>query len=656
MTFQRSLVSLILIPGVLTFTGFAKERWIRLESPNFEGVSNASEKKSKTLIRELEQFRHVFSDLFQLRGDRVPVTVFIFKNDKSFKVFKPVYDGKPANVAGFFQGNPDRNLIALNVNANQNPLHVIFHEYVHLLTSDTRHPWPLWLKEGLAELYSTFEVRGTRVLLGAAIPRHAQTLRGARIHSIAELFAISGDSSEYNERQKQGIFYAQSWALVHYLMFHDKSRLRPQLVRFVQLVWRGVEPLQAFEQALEGSFEDLENALQKYVHQQAVYSQLVRLEVIAAAEQIDVASLDESQIQAQLGGLLYYMGRLEEATVRLKEARRLAPESLQPKEGLALIALRLEDRETARGLLEEASEGGSRSYLVHYYYAEMLMDEVSRQPALNDLEFQSISWALREAIRLAPAFDRAYYLLARAYRQWKSDLDEGLRMIDRALALKPQSDYYQMARADLLLEKQDYESSEVLFQKLVGSAEEGIRQYAEQNLEYLARLRQQEKAELASFEERRKLLAELSRESESEKGPAGKAEVVPAILEDAQRPPLRPARSGAEDGSEGDEGSGSARRPCTPTFAGTSSIQPIPARLLRVDCSGANIRYWVEIDGRETSLVGRDPGQPVLFSCTVRVKEMRCGSFDYDALIYFAPGREREAETGALKVVAIEFN
>ena len=654
MTLRRRLILPTLILGLFPSTGLARERWIRLSSPNFETVSNASEKKSRTLIRELEQFRQVFSELFHLTNDRVPVTVFIFRNDKSFTPFKPVYEGKPATVAGFFQGGRDRNVIALNATGSENPLHVIFHEYVHLLTSDTPYPWPLWVEEGLAEFYSTFQVRGRELKLGAPIPRHAETLRRTRMYSVENLFSIGHDSSEYNETRKQGVFYAQSWALVHYLMLHEKAKLRPQFVRFVQLLWRGVEPVEAFQQAIEVPFKALQSELQKYVRQHGLFSQVFRLEVAPAADQIDVAELNKSKTQAHLGDLFYYMGRLGEAKIRYKEARRLDRPSLPPREGLALIALREDDRETARGLLEETSEGGSRSYLVHYYYAEMLMDEVSRQSELSQAEFESISRPLREAVELAPAFDRPYYLLGRLYRQWGRDLDKGLGFIDRALVLKPRSDYYRVTRADLLLARQDYDDAEQLFRDLAESDEEGIRQYAQRELEYLTRLREQQKVQAEAEAERKRLLSELKRRGEPGKVAEEVADSSGERTKSTHTPALRSRKPEKGSQSESEE-SGPPPRQCKPTFTSVSGLVPMEGRLRRVDCSAASIQYVVEIDGQEVHTIGVDPTRPVLFSCSVHVQEMRCGTFGYNAVVYFEPGQKRDPETGALRVLAIEF-
>ncbi len=652
MILRRRLILTFLILGVFPLTGTAKERWIRLDSPNFETVSNASEKKSRTLIRELEQFRHIFSELFHLTNDRVPVTVFIFRNDKSFTPFKPVYEGKPASVVGFFQGGRDRNVIALNATANENPLHVIFHEYVHLLTSDPPYPWPVWLTEGLAEFYSTFQIKGRQLTLGAPLPRHAELLRRSTMYSVEHLFSVGHDSPEYNEKRKRGVFYAQSWALVHYLMLHEKAALRPQFVRFVQLLWRGVDPIEAFEQAIEVPFQEMEGELQKYVRQRGLYASLYKLEVVPAAEQIDVNELRKAPVEAHLGDLLYYTGHLDEAKVRYKEARRLHPESLPPREGLALIALREEDRETARGLLEETSEGGSQNYLVHYYYAEMLMDEVSRQSELSQVEFESISRPLRDAIELAPAFDRPYYLMGRLYRKWGKDLDEGLGFIDRALVLKPRSDYYHMTRADLLLARQEYDEAEQLFRDLAEADEEGIRQYAQRNLEYLSDLRHRQGAQARAEAERERLLAELSRQIEPLPDSEEAIAATPRDQRVARPPALR--RSKPQGSSEAEDAQAQERQ-CRPTFTSVSGIVPLEGRLRRVDCMEEGIQYVVEIGGREVRAIGVDPTRPVLFSCAVHLQEMRCGAFSYDAVIYFEPGQKRDPETGALRVLAIEF-
>src|SRR2546425_4610574 len=129
----------LLIAVVLNFatvsTALAKDKWINLHTKNFNIVSNADEGNTRQLARKLEQFHFIFSKIIQTPVKAsIPVTVVVFKSDGSFKPFKPLYNGKPANVAGYFVPAEDENLIALDITNNQqHPMATIFHEYTHLL-------------------------------------------------------------------------------------------------------------------------------------------------------------------------------------------------------------------------------------------------------------------------------------------------------------------------------------------------------------------------------------------------------------------------------------------------------------------------------------------------------------------------------------------
>jgi len=142
---------------------------------------------------------------------------------------------------------------------------VIFHEYTHLATHETRRPWPLWLKEGLAEVYSSFEVTDNKVTLGNPISHHVFLLRDNKFIPLQTLLNAQHYSTEYNEREKQGIFYAQSWALCHYFMFGDKNVRRPQMVEFVHLIEQGIDADRAFKQAFKAEPAEIEKQLRNYV-------------------------------------------------------------------------------------------------------------------------------------------------------------------------------------------------------------------------------------------------------------------------------------------------------------------------------------------------------------------------------------------------------
>src|ERR1019366_4675436 len=95
--------------------------------------------------------------------------------------FLPLYQGKPSNLAAFFAHGMDENLIVLSLPeaSSADPgMDVIFHEYSHLLFRRNDQIWPLWLKEGMAEVYSTFQTSGRIVRIANLIPEHLQTQIG----------------------------------------------------------------------------------------------------------------------------------------------------------------------------------------------------------------------------------------------------------------------------------------------------------------------------------------------------------------------------------------------------------------------------------------------------------------------------------------------
>ena len=59
-------------------------------------------------------------------------------------------------------------------------------------------------------------------------------------------------SPDYNEGARRGVFYAESWALMHYLMLGNPARMA-QLRRYLVAVKDGLEPEPAFKAAFNAS-------------------------------------------------------------------------------------------------------------------------------------------------------------------------------------------------------------------------------------------------------------------------------------------------------------------------------------------------------------------------------------------------------------------
>src|SRR5678816_3156471 len=239
-----ALCLLILLSQPATVS--AKDNWVSVRTKNFFMIGNADEKEIRKVALKLEQFRQVFTRLLpNIRFNTpVPTTVIVFKSDSSYAPFKP-----SANVAGYFQSGEDANYITLTTELQtMDPFNVIFHEYTHLLVNNTFKNAPVWFNEGLAEYYSTFKITDDqKIALGLPIGNHVHLLRQNKMLPLRTLFEVDHKSPYYNEKNKQGIFYAESWALMHYLIIGKTGKLE-QLGKFIELLGAKTPLEQAFQE------------------------------------------------------------------------------------------------------------------------------------------------------------------------------------------------------------------------------------------------------------------------------------------------------------------------------------------------------------------------------------------------------------------------
>ena len=196
---------------------------------------------------------------------------------------------------------------------------------------------------------------------------------------------------------------------------------------------------------------------------------------------------------AHLGDLLLYSNRLPEAGEHYRKALETEPQLAHPYEGLAMIAARNDNPDQAEEYLRLALEQDSANYLVHYRWAELQMNRLGFMEDLPanvaNETLDPIERSLLRTIELAPAFDRAHYLLATLCLRSGRNADIGIEAIQKALVLKPQDFYYRLALADLQMEVQDYEGAEQTLTQLAQAAELEMHEYVASRLDYLRYLK-----------------------------------------------------------------------------------------------------------------------------------------------------------------------
>ena len=322
----------------------AQRPWVEVSTAHFNFYSCGPLGNVYKLAARLEQFSRAYA---QLAGAPAvaspPIVVMVFPDRQTLEPFLPLYHGQPASILAFFHHGPGENLIVLSLPEPGSGLNldVIFHEYAHFLFRRNDGVWPLWLKEGMAEMYSTFETSGRCAQIGAPIPHHLRLLTGQPLMPLAELFSVKEDSPAYNEQERQGMFYAESWLLTHFLMAGDIPGYVSRFGQFTALLRQGQLPADAFANALQTSLLAMQAQLQRYLLRGQFRSiHLVVATNLSAPIASKVRSVAPAEVCFRLGDELLRSGQARGCGTAFCKARELAPASPLPEEGLGLLAAR----------------------------------------------------------------------------------------------------------------------------------------------------------------------------------------------------------------------------------------------------------------------------------------------------------------------------
>ena len=475
----------------------AKDKWINVRSKNFNLIGNASEKEIRGAATKLEQFRETFRQLFPKArfNSSIETNVVVFKNDSSYNPFKPkLADGKTdKDIAGYFQPGEDLNYITLSTEGDKADTYgTIFHEYVHFLldTNFGRSEVPPWFNEGLAEYYQTFKIEDDqKVSLGLLQDGHLQLLQRTKLIPLKTFFAIDNYSLHQNGNHSRSIFYAQAWALVHFLIQGNKGANNAAMNNFLSLVMKDVEPEKAFHQAFQKDYAVMEEELEKYVRQRNYTGTSVTFkEKLVFDAEMKTAVLSEAEANAYLGDLLYHTREYADAEKYLQAALALDAGSVMANTSYGLVKMRQRKFAEAKSFLEKALASDAKNHYAQYNYAYILsredMNESGYVMSFAPDKAAAMRRALARAIELKPDFSESYRLLAFVNLVNNEQLDESLILLKKGLTYQPGNQDYALLAAQIYLRQEKFADAREIAEKLSKTAGE---QYMRANAESILR-------------------------------------------------------------------------------------------------------------------------------------------------------------------------
>lgn len=365
------------INGPIAFPA-ANEQWLLARSKHFVFISSADERRTRAVAAELETLA---AALTQVEGtfsaaSSAPTRVILFTNRRESRpYFDMLLNRRDSDASGVFVSQREGGSMLINDGnswrgGDRAPLHELVH---YLLQSGDAHA-PLWLEEGLAEYFSNATIRRGSISAGEPMTNHIAVLRQrARIAPLT-LFDVTRESETYNAAPGQSMFYAESWAIVDWLV-RTSSKNGADFYAFVHDVSHGVPVMRSLQTRYHRSLRDIDWALSRYLTPQRP-GWSITIPVPATDTSVTVEPLDRAAILYELGHFLAGLNELaSEAERHYRAALDVNPRHARSLAGLAALRATAAKYDEATPLFERAIAADPNDIEIALAYAESLMQD-----------------------------------------------------------------------------------------------------------------------------------------------------------------------------------------------------------------------------------------------------------------------------------------
>ncbi len=310
------------------------ERWSRLDSGNVVIFSNDRNGATRKVAENIEKMRLTIAHVTRLTVQSpMPTYVYLFQNDAGFGPYRDALVGPNHNVVGIYIVQPSANYMLLG-GGNGEIQRVVYHEIAHSFLHNTVAGLPLWLDEGLAEFYSTYQPFADSVRIGLPLREHLSFLSDHGMMPLRELFAFQPHTHGEGDL-KTNQFYAESWLLAHYLLVGNPTR-GAQLGDFLTRLDQSLPLDTAFAAAFHTSIEDFGRELNAYRNRSLLTFISYSRQEIGPVKIGDPKPVARTEILTALGELLELTPKPADARPFLQEAVKLDPNYAR---ALALLGL-----------------------------------------------------------------------------------------------------------------------------------------------------------------------------------------------------------------------------------------------------------------------------------------------------------------------------
>ena len=435
----RSLACLVFVALTATIRAEHRENWIEIKSPHYTIYSNAGEHDGRRVAAQFEAIRALFEQSFpKLRVDfGKPTIVYVLKDENSLKLLMPAY-GQNKNamkLAGLYQLSSDKNFAVVRTDVTgtgTNPYHVMYHEWAHGLFRLNYRGLPLWLDEGLAEYWGGSDIDNKEGRVGMADSAQLRVLHQNAFLPISTLVSIDASSPLYSRQDHAGMFYAESWAIVHYFSLAPEVRDQHLLDKYLAALQATDDPIEAANRSF-GDLKKLGEKLEDYTRQSSFLYERISVKSDISEKDFAARHLSLAEGLAAQADYLVHTNHLPEAIEILHEAEKVDSKVPHLHDELGYYHFVKADYKNSLNEFEEAIAEDANDVTAYYYKASIPY----RKSGYNRETTPQIILNLQRVISLQPNFAQAHAFLCIAYTQSPDTRAKAFAEAKKAMDLEP---------------------------------------------------------------------------------------------------------------------------------------------------------------------------------------------------------------------------
>lgn len=574
--------------------------WIRVNSTNFELYTSSSDRRAREILTYFEQVRGLALKRFpNFLQDPLPVRLIAFSSDKEYKPYK-----LNGFAAAYYLPDHERDYIVMS-NVGEDVFPVAAHEYMHLLVKHAKLNLPVWLNEGFADVNCMVQPKGDQLLVGVPFPGRVYELQNNKWMPLEVLTAVQHDSPEYNEKQRVGMLYAESWLLTHMLYLSDAYS--PKFPEFVAAIARGSSTADAFKTIYGKSLDDVMKDLRAYMRGGKVNVMVMDVKLDKSVEKPVPQPAPEIDLRLTFALILQRGDKKAEAAAAYQQLEADFPAAWQTHQAIGNRAWEKGDYNAAREHYARAVALSPNDANVYFNYAKLLQGNASDR--------EQLASALGKALELNPALSDARYLLGLTlYNMGRyARAVQELRELKKLTAEQPPHVFLALAYSYQKLKAPDAAKEAALNAKKYATTETD-RASADQLLDYLDHVEN-------------RVAPALPAASGFEQAP-----------DSDTRPTLR-RRADAQDTNL------QVRRELRRTVQGT---------LAQMDCLNGPARLHIDTRSGKVLLMIKDPQSVEIRGNDAGSLEFKCGALNVPVTIEYVPEFDKGAGTaGVVRILEV---